>query len=56
MGLSHAATCLGVADSTWFSKLSTLKYELMLSVLHCIADDEDMSVKAVIVAHTLRPT
>ncbi len=39
-----------------FSKLSTLKYELMLSVLHCIADDEDMSVKAVIVAHTLRPT
>ena len=54
--LRHAATCLGVAGSSCFSKLSFLNYKLVDSILHCIANYEDMSVKAVIAACMLRPT
>ena len=37
-------------------QFAVASYKLLHSILHCIADDKDMSVKAVIAAYTLRPT
>ena len=56
MDLSHAATYLGVPGLSCISKLSTLNYKLLHSILHCITDDKNTSVNTVIVAYILQPT